>query len=364
MPMKRCRRAAAKEEPVGAAAAPSTEAEAPQPAGRPHVLITGGAGFIGSHLCARFLREGYKVTAIDNFLTGGRRNVRDLLANPDFALIPGDITQPITVLPHVDLILHFASPASPRDYLMHPIHTMKVDSFGAFYTLGLARAQRARYVLASTSEVYGDPLEHPQGEEYWGNVNPVGPRSVYDEVKRFSEALTTAYHRVHAIDTRIARIFNTYGPRMRRQDGRAVPAFIDAALAGRPIEVFGSGAQTRSFCYVDDLIEGIFRLASWPNLAGQVVNLGHDDEFSILALARLVKELTGSESPIVERPLPQDDPKRRRPDLTRARQLLGYELRVPLAEGLRRTIAWFAEHAQDEEHSAPGDERVTHAARV
>ena len=335
----------------------------PKGAARGHVLITGGAGFIGSHLCERFLREAYNVTAIDNFLTGGRRNVQDLSAHPGFALVPGDVTQPITIIPRVDLILHFASPASPRDYLMHPIHTMKVDSFGAFYTLGLAKAHGARYVLASTSEVYGDPLEHPQREEYWGNVNPVGPRSVYDEAKRFGEALTAAYRRVHGIDTRIVRIFNTYGPRMRRHDGRAIPAFIDAALAGRPIEVFGSGTQTRSFCYIDDLVEGIFRLATWPDLAGEVVNLGHDDEFSILELARLVKEITRSPSPIVERPLPQDDPKRRRPDLTRARQLLGYEPRVPLTDGLQRTITWFAQHP-DAEPDTSSDERVTHAARI
>ena len=362
--MKRSHRAADKDRTGEPDPATPTQAGRPQAAKKPHVLITGGAGFIGSHLCARFLREGYQVTAIDNFLTGGRRNVRDLLTHPEFALSPGDITLPLTVNAHVDLILHFASPASPRDYLTHPIHTMKVDSFGAFYTLGLATAQHARYVLASTSEVYGDPQEHPQREDYWGNVNPVGPRSVYDEVKRFGEALTMAYHRVHGIDTRIARIFNTYGPRMRRHDGRAVPAFINSALAGRPIEVFGSGAQTRSFCYVTDLIEGIFRLATWPGLAGQVVNLGNDDEFSVLDLARLVKTLAGSASPIVERPLPEDDPKRRRPDLTRARQLLGYELRIPLTEGLERTIAWFAEHAEDDGGSTAGDERVTHAARI
>lgn len=359
--MPRPRRTADK--PGAAETDTAPRADARQPAERGHVLITGGAGFIGSHLCARFLAEGYDVTAIDNFLTGGRRNLRELSAHPGFALVPGDVTQPVTIARDVDVILHFASPASPRDYLMHPIHTMKVDSLGAFHTLGLARAHGARYMLASTSEVYGDPLEHPQREDYWGNVNPVGPRSVYDEGKRFGEALTAAYHRVHGMDTRIARIFNTYGPRMRRQDGRAVPAFISAALAGRPIEVFGNGMQTRSFCYVDDLIEGIFRFATSPDLAGQVINLGHDAECSVLALARLVKRITGSPSPIVERPLPQDDPKRRRPDLTRARRLLGYEPRTPLAEGLKQTIAWFAEHPEETDSAATSDERVTHAAR-
>ena len=337
---------------------------APQPARRVHVVITGGAGFVGSHLCERFLREGYEVTALDNFLIGRRRNVNDLLAHPGFALVPGDVTQPITVKRRVDLILHFASPASPRDYLMHPIHTMKVDSFGAFYTLGLAKGQGARYVLASTSEIYGDPLEHPQREEYWGNVNPVGPRSVYDEAKRFGEALTMAYHRVHGIDTRIARIFNTYGPRMRRHDGRVIPAFIDAALTGRPLEAFGDGSQTRSFCYIDDLVEGIFRLATLPDLAGQIVNLGHEDECSVLELARMIKGLSRSQSPVVSRALPQDDPKRRRPDLTRARQLLGYMPQVSLVEGLQRTIAWFTQHPEDERLPALRDQRVTHAARI
>lgn len=327
-----------------------------------HVVITGGAGFIGGHLCGRFLREGYEVTAIDSFLTGVRRNLDHLAAAPGFHLIPGDVTHPIAVARPVKLVLHFASPASPLDYLANPIHTMKVDSFGAFYTLGLAREKCARYVLASTSEVYGDPLEHPQREEYWGNVNPVGPRSVYDEAKRFGEAVTMAYHRVHGIDVRIARIFNTYGPRMRLNDGRAIPAFIGAALTGRPIEVFGDGMQTRSFCYIDDLVEGIFRLATTLDVAGQIVNLGNDTECTLLDLAGTIKHLTGSDSPIVFRPLPQDDPRRRRPDLTKARRLLGYAPRVPLEEGLRRTIAWFTEESR--RPAAAADERVTQAVRI
>jgi len=295
-----------------------------------HVVISGGAGFIGSHLCERFLLEGYEVTAIDSFLTGARSNLGHLEADPEFHLVPGDVTRPVGITGRVDLILHFASPASPIDYLAHPIHTMKVDSFGAFYTLGLAKERGARYVLASTSEVYGDPLEHPQREEYWGHVNPVGPRSVYDEAKRFGEAVTMAYHRVHGIDVRIARIFNTYGPRMRRTDGRAVPAFIDAALHDRAIEVHGDGTQTRSFCYIDDLVEGVFRLATRPGLSGQIVNLGNDVETCLLDLVTLIRGLTGSALPIAFRPPAQDDPKRRRPDLAKARRLLSYEPRIPL----------------------------------
>lgn len=329
---------------------------------RGHVVITGAAGFIGGHLCERFLRERYEVTAIDSFLTGARRNVERLAADPGFHLVPGDVTHPIAIAPPVTLVMHFASPASPLDYLANPIHTMKVDSFGAFYTLGLAKEKDARYVLASTSEVYGDPTEHPQREEYWGNVNPVGPRSVYDEAKRFGEAVTMAYHRAHGIDARIVRIFNTYGPRMRANDGRAIPAFIGAALAGRPIEVFGNGAQTRSFCHIDDLVEGIFRLATSSDLAGQIVNLGNDAECTVLELAGTIKHLTGSASPIVFRPLPQDDPRRRRPDLTKARRLLGYAPRVSLEEGLRRTIAWFMEDVR--RPAAAADERVTRPVRI
>jgi dTDP-glucose 4,6-dehydratase len=329
---------------------------------RGHVIITGGAGFIGSHLCERFLREDFEVTAVDSFLTGIRANLGHLEADHRFRLVPGDVTRPIEIGDSVDLILHFASPASPVDYLANPIHTMKVDSFGAFYTLGLAKERGARYVLASTSEVYGDPLEHPQREEYWGNVNPVGPRSVYDEAKRFGEAVTMAYARVHAIDARIARIFNTYGPRMRHRDGRAIPAFTAAALGGHAIEVYGDGTQTRSFCYIDDLVEGVFRLATAPNLAGQIINLGNDAECTLLDLAKRIKRLAHSTSPIVFRPLPQDDPKRRRPDLTKARRLLGYEPRVSLEDGLRRAIAWFVGHARDDAGRA--DQRVMHPVRV
>ncbi|HLW59520.1 MAG TPA: UDP-glucuronic acid decarboxylase family protein [bacterium] len=328
---------------------------------RGHALITGGAGFLGSHLCERLLAEGYEVTAIDSFLTGARRNVSHLVSNPAFRLVPGDVTQPVAVTGRVDLIMHFASPASPVDYLAHPIHTMKADSLGSFHTLGLARAQGARYLLASTSEVYGDPLEHPQREEYWGNVNPVGPRSVYDEAKRFGEAVTMAYHRVHGLDVRIVRIFNTYGPRMRRNDGRAIPAFVSAGLAGRPIEVFGDGSQTRSFCYIDDLVEGVYRLAAYPDLAGQIVNLGSEAECTLLELAQTIQRMTGGRSPMVFRPLPQDDPKRRRPDLAKAGRVLGFDPRVPLAAGLARTIAWFAESA--EQTPAP-DERVTDPVRI
>jgi len=326
-----------------------------------HVVITGGAGFIGSYLCERFLSEGYQVTAIDNFLTGARHNVEHLLSNPAFRLAPGDVTQPISIGQRVDLALHFASPASPPDYLAHPIHTMKVDSVGSLHMLGLARAQGARYLLASTSEIYGDPLEHPQREDYWGNVNPVGPRSVYDEAKRFAEAATMAYHRAHGIDVRIARIFNTYGPRMRRDDGRAIPAFIDAGLNGRPIEVFGDGLQTRSFCYVEDLVEGIFRLAVYPGLDGEIVNLGSEEECQLLRVAQLIKQMTGGGAPVVFRPLPQDDPRRRRPDLAKARRLLGYTPRVSLDEGLGRTIAWFS----GVDRAASGeDPRVTNPVQI
>ncbi len=349
--------------PAGKPGPTSTEDASSVARGRQgHVVITGGAGFIGSHLCARFLREGYEVTAIDNFLVGTPSNLTPLRDHPWFSLIPGDVTKPVAITRRVDLILHFASPASPADYLTHPIHTMKVDSIGALYTLGLAKAQDARYVLASTSEVYGDPLEHPQREEYWGNVNPVGPRSVYDEAKRFGEALAIAYHRAHGVDVRIARIFNTYGPRMRRTDGRAIPAFISAALESRPVEIFGDGTQTRSFCYIDDLVDGIFRLATRPGLAGEIVNLGNDGECSILQLANMVRRLSGSRSPIVFRPLPQDDPKRRQPDLTKARRLLGYDPRVTLEEGVRRTIFWFARYSREASRTA--DERVTHAVRI
>lgn len=305
------------------------------------VLITGGAGFLGSHLCDRFITAGWDVIAMDSFLTGTPDNIEHLLGHPSFRFIKYDVTHYVYVAGPVDLVLHFACPASPADYLRYKIHTMKVDSLGTLHTLGLAKAKGARYVLASTSEVYGDPTVHPQPESYWGNVNPNGPRSVYDEAKRFSEALAMAYHHTHGIDVRIARIFNVYGERMRMEDGRAVPNFIVQALRQEPITVYGDGTQTRSFCYVSDLVEGVYRLATYPNIAGEVINLGNPDEYSLLQMARYVKEIVGASSEIVFKPLPQDDPKRRRPDITKARMLLGWEPQVPLKEGMQRTVAYF-----------------------
>ncbi|RLJ71321.1 dTDP-glucose 4,6-dehydratase [Hydrogenivirga caldilitoris] len=305
------------------------------------VLITGAAGFIGSHLCERFLRNGHEVIGLDNFLTGSPDNIAHLFENPSFTFIKYDVTNFVYVEGELDLILHFACPASPVDYLNHPIHTMKVDSLGTLHTLGLAKLKGARYVFASTSEVYGNPTLHPQPETYWGNVNPIGPRSVYDEAKRFSEALTMAYHREHGIDVRIARIFNTYGPRMRMNDGRVVPNFITQALMGKPLTVYGDGSQTRSFCYIDDLVEGIYRLATYKDLAGEVFNLGNPEEYSVLELAKLVIELTGSGSEIVFRERPVDDPDRRKPDITKARRILEWEPRTPVREGLVKTIEWF-----------------------
>lgn len=305
------------------------------------VLITGAAGFIGSHLCERFLRNGHEVIGLDNFLTGSPDNIAHLFENPSFTFIKYDVTNFVYVEGELDLILHFACPASPVDYLNHPIHTMKVDSLGTLHTLGLAKLKGARYVFASTSEVYGNPTLHPQPETYWGNVNPIGPRSVYDEAKRFSEALTMAYHREHGIDVRIARIFNTYGPRMRMNDGRVVPNFITQALMGKPLTVYGNGSQTRSFCYIDDLVEGIYRLATYKDLAGEVFNLGNPEEYSVLELAKLVIELTGSGSEIVFKERPVDDPDRRKPDITKARRILEWEPRTPVREGLVKTIEWF-----------------------
>lgn len=305
------------------------------------VLITGGAGFLGSHLCDRFIAAGWDVIAMDSFLTGTPDNIEHLLGHPSFRFIKYDVTHYVYVAGPVDLVLHFACPASPVDYLRYKIHTMKVDSLGTLHTLGLAKAKGARYLLASTSEVYGDPTVHPQPESYWGNVNPNGPRSVYDEAKRFSEALAMAYHHTHGIDVRIARIFNVYGERMRMQDGRAVPNFIVQALRQEPITVYGDGTQTRSFCYVSDLVEGVYRLATYPNIAGEVINLGNPDEYSLLQMARYVKEIVGTSSEIVFKPLPQDDPKRRRPDITKARTLLGWEPQVSLKEGMQRTVAYF-----------------------
>jgi len=301
-------------------------------------LVTGGAGFIGSHLCDRLLDEGHEVICMDNLLTGSESNIAHI-RNPRFAFVDYDVTNYIYVEGKLDFVLHFASPASPMDYLRLPIHTLKVGSIGTHKALGLAKAKGARFLLASTSEVYGDPLVHPQPEDYWGNVNPVGLRGVYDEAKRFAEALTMAYHRYHGVETRIARIFNTFGPRMRRDDGRAVPTFIHQALRNETLTVFGDGSQTRSFGYIDDLVEGIYRLM----LSGfsDPVNLGNPEEFTVLEMARLVIELTGSKSDIRFEPLPEDDPRVRQPDIKRAREVLGWQPRVGVSEGLKRTVAWF-----------------------
>jgi dTDP-glucose 4,6-dehydratase len=308
---------------------------------KPRVLITGGAGFLGSHLCDRFLADGYEVICMDNLITGDLRNVEHLFADADFHFHHQDVTEYIHVPGRLDVVLHFASPASPIDYLELPIQTLKVGSLGTHKALGLAHAKGARFLLASTSECYGDPLEHPQREDYWGNVNPVGPRGVYDEAKRFAEAMTMAYHRYHGVETRIVRIFNTYGPRMRLNDGRALPAFMSQALRGEEITVFGDGSQTRSFCYVDDLVEGIWRLLHSDEVLP--INIGNPREMTILEFAEKVVELTGSGSRIVFRPLPQDDPRVRQPDITKARKILGWEPRVDLDEGLRRTLDYFRE---------------------
>jgi len=305
------------------------------------VLITGAAGFIGSHLCDRFIKEGFYVIGLDSFLTGNPDNIAHLMSNKRFKFIKYDVTNFIYIPDEIDIILHFACPASPVDYLNHPIHTMKVDSLGTINTLGLAKAKRARYIFASTSEVYGDPQIHPQPETYWGNVNPIGPRSVYDEAKRFSEALTMAYHRKHKIDVRIIRIFNTYGPRMRMNDGRVVPNFITQALKDEPITVYGDGTQTRSFCYIDDLVEGIFRMGTMDKLNGKVFNLGNPEEYKIIDFAEIIKKLIGSESAIIFKTLPQDDPKQRKPEITRIKTTLQWEPKISLDKGLKKTILWF-----------------------
>ena len=302
-------------------------------------VITGGAGFLGSHLCERALAEGHEVVCVDNLVTGRLENLKHLLHRPDFEYLEHDISKPVTVEGPVDIILHFASPASPIDYLELPIQTLKVGSLGTHNCLGLAKAKNARFLLASTSEVYGDPKEHPQKETYWGNVNPVGPRGVYDEAKRFAEAMAMAYHRYHGLDVRIVRIFNTYGPRMRVRDGRVVPAFVQQALTGEPMTVFGQGQQTRSFCYVDDLIEGIWRLLMSD--LREPCNIGNPHEMTILEFAETIKAAVGSTSPIVFKPLPVDDPQTRQPDITQARERLGWEPKVTLAEGLKSTIAYF-----------------------
>jgi dTDP-glucose 4,6-dehydratase len=308
---------------------------------RRRAVVTGGAGFLGSHLCERLLGEGYQLLCLDNFVTGTPANVEHLLGDSAFRLLRRDVTDFIHIPGPVDAVLHFASPASPVDYLELPIETMKVGSIGTMHALGLAKEKGARFLLASTSEAYGDPQVHPQPETYWGHVNPVGPRGVYDEAKRFGEALTMAYRRTHAVDTTIVRIFNTFGPRMRPDDGRAIPAFITQALAGDPLTVAGDGTQTRSVCYVDDLVDGIVRLLH-SDLVGPV-NIGNPHEMPILQLALLIRELCESPSPVVFVPRPQDDPTVRQPDITLAREALGWEPSVALEKGLLQTITWFRE---------------------
>jgi len=310
------------------------------------VLITGAAGFLGSHLCDRFLAEGYEVIGMDSLITGTPRNLAHLLGHPRFRFVEHDVTEFIYVDGPLDGVLHFASPASPADYLEYPIQTLKVGSLGTHKTLGLAKAKGARFLLASTSEVYGDPEVHPQPESYWGNVNPIGPRGVYDEAKRFAEALVMAYHRYHGLDTRIVRIFNTYGPRMRPNDGRVVSNFIVQALRGEPLTVYGDGSQTRSFCYVSDQVEGIYRL--FHSDYSLPVNIGNPAEYTVLELARRIIALTGSRSTIDFRPLPTDDPKVRRPDTTIAKKVLGWEPTVSLDEGLERTIPYFQKLVTEE----------------
>jgi dTDP-glucose 4,6-dehydratase len=303
------------------------------------ILVTGAAGFVGSHMCDRLLAEGHSVVAVDNFLTGSERNLTHLADHPRFRLIRHDITQPLSIDDPVDAVLNMASPASPKDYLQHPIATLDVGSAGTRNMLEMARAKGACFLLTSTSECYGDPLVHPQIETYWGNVNPVGPRSCYDESKRFAEALTMAYHRTYGLPTNIARIFNTYGPRMKLDDGRVVPAFVDQALRGEPLTIFGDGSQTRSFCYVTDLVDGLYRLMR--SSERYPVNLGNPYEMTIREFAERIRRITGSSSRIVSLPLPEDDPRQRRPDITKARRLLDWEPRVSLEDGLQLTVDYF-----------------------
>ena len=303
------------------------------------VLITGGAGFLASHLTDKFIADGHEVVGLDNFITGSTDNIAHLAGNPAYKFVRHDVSNYIFVDGPLDGVLHLASPASPIDYLEHPIPTLKVGALGTHNALGLAKAKQARFFLASTSEVYGDPLIHPQPESYWGNVNPVGPRGVYDEAKRFAEAITMAYHRFHAVDTRIVRIFNTYGPRMRPHDGRVVSNFIVQALKGEPITLYGDGSQTRSFCYVEDEVDGLYRLFMHGD--NEPTNIGNPVEFTVRQLAEMVVELTGTKAPIVHHELPVDDPKVRQPDITKARTQLGWEPKVALREGLQRTIAYF-----------------------
>ncbi len=306
------------------------------------ILITGAAGFLGSHLSDRFLKEGFNVVGMDNLLTGNIKNIEHLFPVKEFEFYHHDITKFVHVPGPIDYILHFASPASPIDYLKMPIQTLKVGALGTHNLLGLAKSKGSRILVASTSEVYGDPLEHPQTEEYWGNVNPVGPRGVYDEAKRFMESITMAYHTFHKLDTRIIRIFNTYGPRMRLDDGRALPTFLSQALRGEDVTVYGDGLQTRSFCYVDDLVEGIYRLlmSDYP----RPVNIGNPSEITLLQFAEEVLKLTGSKSKIVFEALPQDDPKQRQPNITKAREILGWEPKIDRHEGLKRTLEYFKQH--------------------
>ncbi len=303
------------------------------------ILITGAAGFLGSHLCDRFIHEGYHVIGMDNFITGSEDNISHLFPLPNFEFYHHDVSKYIHIPGKLDYILHFASPASPIDYLKIPIQTLKVGSLGTHNCLGLALAKKARILVASTSEVYGDPLVHPQTEEYWGNVNPVGPRGVYDEAKRFQEAMTMAYHTYHGVETRIIRIFNTYGPRMRLNDGRVLPAFIGQALRGEDLTMFGDGSQTRSFCYVDDLVEGIYRLLMSDY--AQPVNIGNPDEITIKEFGEEILKLTGANQKLISLPLPKDDPKQRKPDITKAKKLLGWEPKVSRAEGLKITYEYF-----------------------
>jgi dTDP-glucose 4,6-dehydratase len=319
---------------------------------RRRAAVTGGAGFLGSHLCDRLLDEGYEVICLDDFSTGNASNVEHLLERDGFRLVRADVTAFVHISGDLDAVLHFASPASPIDYLQMPLHTLKVGSIGTFHALGLAREKKARFLLASTSECYGDPLVHPQPESYWGNVNPVGPRGVYDEAKRFSEALTMAYRKSHGVDTAIVRIFNTFGPRMRPGDGRAIPTFIRQALSGQPLTVAGTGTQTRSVCYVDDLVEGLVRLLR-SGLAGPM-NIGNPREFTVLELAELIRDLTASSSLIEFVPRPQDDPTVRQPDITFARTTLSWKPVVDVKEGLLRTIDWFRQQAGLRELSGAG----------
>ena len=306
---------------------------------KPTAVVTGGAGFLGSHLCDRLLSEGFKVICVDNLITGNINNIAHLSGNEDFSFVKHDITNYIFLPGRIDYILHFASPASPIDYLKLPIQTLKVGSLGTHKVLGLAKEKKARVLLASTSEVYGDPVVHPQTEDYWGNVNPIGPRGVYDEAKRFAEAITMAYHRYHGVETRIVRIFNTYGPRMRLDDGRALPAFVGEALRGEDITVFGDGSQTRSFCYVSDLVEGIFRLLMSNET--DPVNIGNPDEITIREFAEEVIKITGTESKIIYKDLPADDPKVRQPNIEKAKRILGWEPKVDRSEGLKLTLEYF-----------------------